>query len=684
MEESLIKSNFIGRDGFIWWMGQVAPFNEEEIDGENWGRRYRVRIYGYHPDNETLLSNDDLPYAQVMLPTTAGTGGAGVGQPPRLSGGDTVFGFFLDGNDSQQPIIMGSLPRTAESSTSSAYTIPFMPFTGHDDRIEPPNESVSYNDETNESRFGSQVNPRQVSSNKLKPGEVTAHSAIGRKEIPANTCGDSSFDGIRAEIENLVKWLQEKSADVNEAKRKISDTAEVIRSYLNWIVGKMQEEMYNFLVGDPPRTEPGILPRAIQALYTTVYGTVYAATGNHAAAHTAGYKSNEVLILPVQLLEKAIICVTNTVMDGILSIIVSLLESFVENVINFTVCSAEQFVGALISSVINKVESAMQSALDGVLGVLNIAFSVTDFMMGVIDTIDSLGGILDCGQNDKSKCSNIVKEWTVGVGEKETPSLINNLNNTMSHVQNLASTGQDIFDQISNAETQYEQILATMDIFNGNTLVSDVKGIFGSCYTGPPLNCGPAKIKIFGGGNFDIPAIAEPIFSNAVERNELIQGVEKTAKIIGVSIKQSGSGYEFPPFIDISDPCDVGYGAKARATINDEGEVTSIYLVSVGQDYPVRDSDVSKYGVSGVTVQKPGNNYSDGDTGFDNLGNEYALNIVNGSITAAFPINKIEASDYPTIRVNTKTGSGAVLKAKFSPIEDISDGQLRRQIDCVI
>ena len=88
--------------------------------------------------------------------------------------------------------------------------------------------------------------------------------------------------------------------------------------------------------------------------------------------------------------------------------------------------------------------------------------------------------------------------------------------------------------------------------------------------------------------------------------------------------------------------------------------------------------------MSGVTIQKPGNNYSDGDTGFDNLGNEYALNIVNGSITAAFPINKIEASDYPTIRVDTKTGSGAVLKAKFSPIEDISDGQLRRQIDCVI
>ena len=30
IEESLIKSNFLGRDGFIWWIGQIAP---EEAQG---------------------------------------------------------------------------------------------------------------------------------------------------------------------------------------------------------------------------------------------------------------------------------------------------------------------------------------------------------------------------------------------------------------------------------------------------------------------------------------------------------------------------------------------------------------------------------------------------------------------------------------------------------------------------
>ena len=27
IEESLLKTNFIGRDGFRWWIGQVAPIS---------------------------------------------------------------------------------------------------------------------------------------------------------------------------------------------------------------------------------------------------------------------------------------------------------------------------------------------------------------------------------------------------------------------------------------------------------------------------------------------------------------------------------------------------------------------------------------------------------------------------------------------------------------------------------
>jgi hypothetical protein len=76
IDESLLKSNFVGRDGFRWWIGQVAPEDAQggQINGEGWGNRRKVRIMGYHPHDLTELPDKDLPWAQCMLPTTTGTG----------------------------------------------------------------------------------------------------------------------------------------------------------------------------------------------------------------------------------------------------------------------------------------------------------------------------------------------------------------------------------------------------------------------------------------------------------------------------------------------------------------------------------------------------------------------------------------------------------------------------------
>ena len=50
IENNLLKTNFIGKDGFRWWIGQIAP---EEVLGDQlnlignaWGCRLKVRIIG--------------------------------------------------------------------------------------------------------------------------------------------------------------------------------------------------------------------------------------------------------------------------------------------------------------------------------------------------------------------------------------------------------------------------------------------------------------------------------------------------------------------------------------------------------------------------------------------------------------------------------------------------------------
>lgn len=71
--------------------------------------RCQVRIFGIH-DNWEDIPNSDLPWAQIVLPTTEG-GINGLGTNPTLEVGAQVFGFFLDGTDSQLPLILGTIPK---------------------------------------------------------------------------------------------------------------------------------------------------------------------------------------------------------------------------------------------------------------------------------------------------------------------------------------------------------------------------------------------------------------------------------------------------------------------------------------------------------------------------------------------------------------------------------------------
>ena len=66
----------------------------------------RVRIHGIHTDEKTLIATADLPWCQVILPTTsAALSGLGTGHG--LVEGSTVFGYFRD-HAKQDPIILGS------------------------------------------------------------------------------------------------------------------------------------------------------------------------------------------------------------------------------------------------------------------------------------------------------------------------------------------------------------------------------------------------------------------------------------------------------------------------------------------------------------------------------------------------------------------------------------------------
>ena len=95
----------MGKDGFQWFVGVVEDRNDPKTLG-----RLRVRCLGYHTEDLTKLPTSDLPWAHIMNPITSATV-SGVGQSPLGAvEGTWVVGFFTDGSDAQQPMIMGTLP----------------------------------------------------------------------------------------------------------------------------------------------------------------------------------------------------------------------------------------------------------------------------------------------------------------------------------------------------------------------------------------------------------------------------------------------------------------------------------------------------------------------------------------------------------------------------------------------
>ena len=95
-----MKNNyFMGREGFVWFVGVV----EDRQDPEELGR-VRVRAFGWHTDNKQDIPTESLPFAQVLHNANSPNSA----HAPRE--GEWVVGFYLDGESAQHPVVLGVLP----------------------------------------------------------------------------------------------------------------------------------------------------------------------------------------------------------------------------------------------------------------------------------------------------------------------------------------------------------------------------------------------------------------------------------------------------------------------------------------------------------------------------------------------------------------------------------------------
>ena len=97
-------TEFMGKDGFVWWQGVVEDRHDPLYLG-----RCRIRILGWHTEDKADMPTEALPWAYPVQPIlSAAQTGVGI-SPTGPVEGTWVVGFYRDGEQAQEPVFFGTL-----------------------------------------------------------------------------------------------------------------------------------------------------------------------------------------------------------------------------------------------------------------------------------------------------------------------------------------------------------------------------------------------------------------------------------------------------------------------------------------------------------------------------------------------------------------------------------------------
>lgn len=102
-----------------WFLGEVVNVADDPLKIG----RVKVKVFGVYDE----IKDEDLPWAQIVVPVTMGVtnnGGQGLGQYLGILVGTQVFGIFLDGPSSQLPLVVGTIPQEDDFNSKAIENYP--------------------------------------------------------------------------------------------------------------------------------------------------------------------------------------------------------------------------------------------------------------------------------------------------------------------------------------------------------------------------------------------------------------------------------------------------------------------------------------------------------------------------------------------------------------------------------
>ena len=706
IEESLLKSGILGKDGFVWWIGRVAKrdtwFRENlgnAFSGEQ-GFRCKVRIIGYHPFDDKL-KEEDLPWAQVML--DAASGNAANGSTMLLQGGETCVGFFLDGEDAQQPVIIGLLHRNANVKESTDDELKRK--EGETQFKNAPlytgNKIPSTNRPSSKPKSLPQIpalpgtSTVEGTTNKAfclwSDGPSSAAAAFEIKNtkpvrIPSR-CSNDLIGGITRIIQDFIAIVNtlEKSIGqfIDPLLNEIVDIANTIKNIAGQI-GGIVKQIINSI-------RDGII-KCLISLFKKFLGLQKKTDPTHSLTGPVLQKATKTLL-------QQIFCIFEKLIDVMIDFVIKMLENMINGVINPTNCAAEQAVSGILAKLMSMIEEALEPILSGIEWLTGGLGTISGILNQASTLATEIYNFIGC---DEIKC-NKPSEWISSTSaalqrgsddwtkQLEGVNVLKGISKDLTQISSGISTGglegydyngsnlsglNKIAKGLGGDLSSIEGAIASISLFGSNN------SSFGECnektsnpqtqYDLSPVPfgykysyCIPPIAVAFGDGN---GAQLIPIVSNG--------------SIFSVEVIDGGSGYSSPLSIAIIDNSGYGQGAQVDAIVGVGGSITGAIVISGGSGYcpgnynnvgidtnitdvntlPITGISTSVVGnVDSVYIIAPGIGYTSGDT--ISIGTTTISPIItpNGSVVKVKLPNNFNQSFArpPIITINTNTGVGA-------------------------
>ena len=594
IEQGLFKRYFVGRDGFIWWIGQIAPEsswkdnkpgapvgNNTQIQG--FGERYRVRIMGYHTADITQIPDEELPWAYIMYPVTAGTGSRSSSQSANITQGDFVFGFFMDGEDAQMPVIMGLLGNNeyaaVQKNISSARFIPFSGYTEQDQiaryavKVDKGDEIVNQTGaESTEGNTQAQGDQAESPNNSVTDESATqstttvdssSEAAAQEQSQPLSqpsNCEPIPLGKIQQDIKNTIVDIQKAqkaildyqlTVTINGKEYTAADGQEYINKKLAWVTEKTAEGI-KWLFKESQK----FVTREVNAIMNKTYFFLFP-------------NQRPKLKLAVENVNDLIACLFRKFVKGLIGQIGGMLKDAANKIISAAKCVVENLIANTLGSLISEISKGVNTILGGITALTGQATAIAGDVLGIL--VDLLS-FLTC--EEKPVCPG-VNNWNILSGPK--PLSKGDLSSLLNKAKSLGDNAVNIADGIGD-------VGSSLDFTN--VLELD------ACNIGPIL-CGPPLAQFWGGSGTG--AAANLIVSTA-------------GQVIGVDLLSFGSGYkEGQTWGNVEDPCGNGNGAVIQPIVGDYVDDNGNQVIG---------------GIIDVVITEPGDGYlhiPDGSKG----GNEY-------------------------------------------------------------